>query len=195
MAPAGLFRMQAARTWPSDWHAGFVPALPFHVGSRLIVGLWLLGLLSAVEAQTHPPITTPVLEVAVSTGGASVRATGSWITRIKRGPSLSIAPVNAVEIHCSRASMTCWESRAELVSGEARPRVVTDTPREQLAVTTLNFTVTEWTDTRITARSDTRNGDLMLRVVPSENLVRLSYWDTQGNQPKGEASGFVWELQ
>jgi hypothetical protein len=161
--------------------------------TRAIPLMAAVTLASSAFAQTH--IVTPALEVALATGGASLHATGSWVTRIKRGVSLSIAPVNAVDIRCARATMTCWESRAELAAADSRVRSVSDAPRDQLAVSTLTFTVTEWTDSRITARSDTRNGDLMLRLVPSENLVRLSYWDTQGNQPKGEASGFVWELQ
>jgi hypothetical protein len=37
----------------------------------------------------------------------------------------------------------------------------------------------------------------MLRIVASEKLVRLSYWDTRAEfkDKDGAASGFVWELQ
>ena len=69
--------------------------------------------------------------------------------------------------------------------------------KEHLALSDLVFTVTEWSEARVTARSDTPHGDLMLRIVGSERLVRLSYWDTRPEfkDKDGAASGFVWELQ
>ena len=150
--------------------------------------------LAAGQSMAQVHASRPSLDVAMLAGGSALKATGSWVSRLKRGISQSITPVNAVEISCIRSSMTCVETRAELAGAAARPAA--DVQKDQLALSTLNFTVTEWTDARITARSDTRDGDLMLRIVPSEKLVRLSYWDTKGSKDKdGQSSGFMWELE
>jgi hypothetical protein len=152
---------------------------------------------TAAAGEPRPGIATPSLDV---TGGKdSIRATGTWVTRVKRGASSAIAPVNAVTLSCDRRTMLCRENRAEVVPGTeahgARP--ASEPARDHLALTNLVFTVTEWSDARVTARSDTPHGDLMLRIVVSEKLVRLSYWDTRAEfkDKDGAASGFVWELQ
>ena len=165
---------------------------------RIVVVLVSSVLAGVALAQGQPGVVTPSLDVAMAAGGASLRASGTWVTRLKRGVSLSISPVNAVEITCSRTSMSCWESRAELAPAAAGavPAKAGEPQKDALHLSHQQFTVTEWNEARITARSDTRSGDLMLRIVASEKLVRLSYWDTkEGKEKPGEASGFMWELQ
>jgi hypothetical protein len=167
---------------------------------RLFFTVGLLYCMGAL-AQGHPasrgaPVSTAGLDVHVAAAGAEVRATGTWATKLKRGPSGTISPVNTVEILCSRETQRCIETRAQLVPvADARGRAGAE--REHLALQNLTFMVTEWTEARITARADTPAGDLMLRVVPAEKLVRLSYWDTrpESRDKDGAASGFLWELQ
>lgn len=163
----------------------------------LVAVLAGLAASAALAGEPHPEIATPSLEVAG--GKDSIRASGTWVTKVKRGASSAIAPVNAVTLSCDRRTMVCRESRAEVVpAADAHiPRPASEGGRDHLALNNLVFTVTEWSDARVTARSDTPHGDLMLRIVASEKLVRLSYWDTrpESKDKDGAASGFVWELQ
>ena len=191
--PKGLFIPDALKVWCSDLRKSD-PRLLDPLRPLLAAALWALATawFGVALAQVRTVIGTPPLDLLFT--GLEVHATGSWVARLNRG-AIPISSVNAVEIHCDRASMTCRESRAEVASQELRP-ARQGTEAQHLSIVNQAFTVTEWTDARITARSDTPTGDLMLRILPSERLIRLSYWDTRldGNR-KDPPTGFLWELQ
>jgi hypothetical protein len=120
-------------------------------------------------------------QFAMSKDRIAVKARGKWVEKLKRGPS-PILPTNAVEIQCSRKAMSCDELRAEA--------------GQDVSLTRRSFTVTEWNDKRILARSDTDSADLMLRIYPVDQRVELSYWDTKPQHERtGPADGWVWELR
>ena len=124
----------------------------------------------------------PLAQFAVSKDRVAMKARGKWVEKLKRGPYSPILPTNAVEIQCAKKTMSCEELRAE-----AGPDV---------SLTRRSFTITEWTDKRILARSDTDSADLMLRIYPPDQRVELSYWDTKPQHERtGPADGWVWELR
>jgi hypothetical protein len=157
--------------------AALTPALP----------LLFAGLLACAAARADD-IVSPPMHLAVGESGGSLVASGRWISRIRRGNTLQLSSVNSVELHCTRGSMTCFESRAELSAGQE------GRPAQTLVVKSIPFKVTEWTDAQIVARTDTESGDLMLKVDLRGHVVELSYWDTKPSA-KSPADGFVWTLK
>jgi hypothetical protein len=148
------------------------------------------ALAPALHAQE---VGSPGLQLTVSESGATIVALGRWTTKLDRGRAFPLSSVNSVEVQCNRVSMTCIESRAELGTGQDAKRPQT------LLVRSTSFKVTEWTETRLTARTDTESGDLMLRMDLAGRQVQLSYWDAKPDAKpdakSGDANGFVWVLR
>jgi hypothetical protein len=63
-----------------------------------------------------------------------------------------------------------------------------------LTVRSIAFKVTEWSDARLIARTDTESADLMLRIDLQRRQVDLSYWDAKPDLKPGTAEGFAWTL-
>src|SRR5262245_3406010 len=134
--------------------------------NAILVAL-LLGLLPV--ASPAQVVGSPAYEFVATEMG--VKAVGRWSHKMERGRAFLLSATNSAEVHCSRASMSCWESRAELVTAA-------DTRRApNLTVKTTPFKITEWSDARITARADDAGGDLMLRIDVKGRQVQLTYWD------------------
>jgi hypothetical protein len=159
----------------------FVPTAPRH--------LFLAAACALAPALNAEDIGSPGLQLTVSESGATIVALGRWTTKLDRGRAFPLSPVNSVELQCNKASMTCIESRAELGAGQDAKRPQT------LLVRSTSFKVTEWTETRLTARTDTESGDLMLRMDLPGRQVQLSYWDARPDAKSGDADGFVWVLR
>jgi hypothetical protein len=153
----------------------------------------LAGLLTLAAHASAEEIGTPPLQLNVSDSGALL-ASGRWITKIRRGNNFPLAAVNSVQLTCARDSMTCIESRAELAAANPESKIAASPPHS-LVVRSVPFRVTEWSDSRLIARTDTPSADLMLTVDLVHRQVELSWWDTQPGAKPGTAEGFVWVLR
>jgi hypothetical protein len=167
--------------------AAFLPAfLPAFVPRLALAACAALA--SAVQAED---VATPPLQLSLGEGGTSIYASGRWITKVRRGNGFPLAAVNSVSLRCTRGSMTCTESRAELMPVlDAKQAGVPPT----LTVRSIAFKVTEWSDARLIARTDTESADLMLRIDLQRRQVDLSYWDAKPDLKPGTAEGFAWTL-
>jgi hypothetical protein len=132
-------------------------------------------------------VGSPAFEF-VATDNA-VKAVGRWAQKMERGRTFFLSPTNSAEIHCNRSGMACWESRAELVALQEPKK------SQNLTVKNTQFRITEWSQSRLIARGDSADGDLMLRVDLQGRTVQLTYWDAKPDAATGKADGFVWELR
>jgi hypothetical protein len=128
----------------------------------------------------------------VSSSGGYVFAEGRW-TKTDGNLSHLLAPINTVKIVCDRASMTCTELIAQVVTPDDGFSKIT-----ALYVHQHLYKVVGWSNEVVDARDELETaGDLELRIYVKDRVAHRNWRETKarGSQSSNPNNFAHWELQ
>lgn len=117
---------------------------------------------------------TPKMILATNT---SLVVEGRWHLVSRRSPDFSLARLNASYMTCSKTSMACEETVAELRTPGDGERLGINSG--ELLATCHTYEVTEWTDRVVVAISRKPAADLVVRVYLQEEKAERMFRERQ----------------
>jgi hypothetical protein len=150
----------------------------------------LIAFLSCSAAHASDEVRS--LPLAMEVSPDTVTASGRWVTDQALDVPL-LARANTAEIRCSKATMTCTEAAASLVTSEDHAEMT-----GQLLLSLLSHYVVEsWTETEIVAKAEKNVADITLRIDLVARSATRRHQETQarGNPTADPDFRVDWQLR